>query len=127
MPLVIVFMDPAIYKKKNAKKRLALLLPHSVASDLSAKPNAELLGSEITVLFRKFQPGDVHTHQVEVYIWANDYPERRAILDKASDSLCNMVERELRRVNVNTTSLFVWILLQTGNFAEWTSLRGSSS
>lgn len=117
MPFVWVRVHPTEMTGHSFSfiRGLVRSLPDIVAKALSV-PNTEgeLTSSEIEVKFEKFGPLDIHTKDVEIMIWANDYPARKEDLDERRKRIVGEVEKHLWR----DTTFFVWVLLQPGSFGE---------
>jgi len=128
MPLVWIRTTPDIYRKLNlhrdmrsdeAKSTEPFLrpflqeLPGIVAEALSVPgTEGELTPKDIGIKVEEFGDLDIHQKDVEIIIWANDYPERREYLDQRTKRIYFQV---MALLGQDTTS-FVWVLLQKGSF-----------
>lgn len=100
-------------------KQLAGELPELVARTLSVPDNekARLEADDIEVHVRQTTSFDVNTKDLEIIIWANEYPERLANLDFRKEVILHGVREFLRDYDRNLTG-FVWVLLQPGSFGS---------
>ena len=119
MPLVIVTRDPNTMNDAQALK-LGPDLATIVAEALNA-PNDEggaLTAKDIEVRFRDIGPLDLNASPLEIEVFANDYPSRKANLEDRVDRIC----RELRiHPSVPTCAIddkggFVWVFLGAAAF-----------
>jgi len=58
---------------------------------------------------------DIHTKDIEIIIWANDYPERAKNLDQRREQII----KEVRKFIPPDITGFVWVLLQPGSYGEF--------
>lgn len=82
MPLVVVCRNPATISDETLRP-IAQYLPELVAEALTI-PDSEamLTPAEVEVWVQDFGPFDVTTKDIEIIIWAHDYPERLRNLDE---------------------------------------------
>lgn len=115
MPLVVVNRNPEKLSDRILKKFLEGL-PESVASTLTCEnPDGKLKAQDIEVWVQDFGPYDINKADVEIIIWANQYPERQENLDFRRKMLCNLVRSAVPR----DIKGWVWILLQPASFGEF--------
>jgi hypothetical protein len=117
MPFVLVRTTPHVYAglylHSDELKPLLQELPGIIARALSVPgTEGELTPEEIEVKVEQFGDIDIHQKDVEIIIWANDYPERRKNLEVRTKQIYGQVKAIL---NQDTTS-FIWVLLQKGSF-----------
>lgn len=98
---------------------LANELPAIVARALHVEKNLKghLTSEDIEVEVRESGPYDVNIKDLEITIWANDYPERLANLDKRREEILSGIREFLRDYDRNLSG-FVWVLLQPASFGE---------
>ncbi|MBI2984730.1 MAG: hypothetical protein HYY50_03850 [Candidatus Kerfeldbacteria bacterium] len=110
MPLVVVNRNPERVSDENIRN-LVLALTAVAAEQLSSDEMA-LGPGDIEIWVQDFGPLDVHTKDLEIIIWAHDFPSRRANLDERTARIAARV-KELAGADI---SGFVWILLQPTGF-----------
>jgi len=99
-------------------EKLAKKLPIIVAKALNVPgTKGTLKPEEIEVKVESFGPLDVHTKNIEIIIWANDYPERRENLNERR----KQIVAEIGKFFSSTPEItgFVWVLLQPGSYGEF--------
>ena len=101
-------------------EKLALLMPGIVAPALDmpgyANSDYRLTPDDIEVWVTESGKLDVNTKDIEVIIWAHEYPERRVNLEERKNQIIRGV-REIAIVCGRTDiSGFVWVLLQPSAF-----------
>jgi len=137
MPFVWVRTEDQ-WKILRQVEKLVENLPSIVAKALSVPgTEGELLPNEIEVkveLFGEIREGknssgltyvdlrdsaevlkDIHTKNIEIIIWANDYPERAKNLDQRRKQII----KEVRKFIPPDITGFVWVLLQPGSYGEF--------
>lgn len=116
-------MPLALIQHKNGRglteiaEKLAQELPTSVAWALSTSGDGKLNPDDIEVWVTEGSPADVNTKDLEIIIWAHDYPERKADLENRKDSILTDVRKFLADYDRNVTG-FVWVLLQPTAFGR---------
>lgn len=121
-----MFLPPireAIYVGENAREFLGLPLPKLVknlppivAEALSVPgTEGELAPGEIEIKVESFGPRDIHTKDIEIIVWANEYIERKRNLKERQE----IITRKVRELLPPDTTGFVWVLLQPGSFGEF--------
>lgn len=116
MPLVLIQHKNGRGLNEIAEK-LAKELPALVAPTLSAPPDGNLVPGDIEVWCTEGSTADVNTKDLEIIIWAHEYPERRANLEERKDVIVKGVRTFLADYDRNVSG-FVWILLQPTAFGE---------
>lgn len=116
MPLVLI-------QHKNGRglteiaEKLAKELPVFVAPTLSVPGDGQLSLDDIEVWVTEGSPADVNTKDLEIIIWAHEYPERKANLEERKDVIVKCVRTFLADYDRNISG-FVWILLQPTAFGR---------
>ncbi len=116
MPIVLIQYKNGRGLNKIAEK-LAKELPALIAPRLSVPPDGLLTSDDIEVWCTEGSPADVNTKDLEIIVWAHDYPERKANLEESKDVIVNGVRAFLADYDRNVTG-FVWILLQPTAFGR---------
>ncbi len=122
MPFAKVMFDKEKVGEADLRK-LGKLLPRIIAEHLGVPgTSAELSSSDIEIEFSSFGPFDIHHKDIQIIIWANEYPERAANLDARrraiNDHLAHlMMSSGSYGVNSREISCFVWVLLQQGSYS----------
>ena len=115
MPLVVACRKPGKITDE-IWKQLLQELPRIVAGAFSVPgTEGELTATDIEIWAQDGGSFDVNTKDVEIVIWAHDYPRRKADLDKRRKEVVMGV---LRMIPGDTHG-FVWILLQPTSFGEF--------
>ena len=100
---------------KELAENLAKALPDIVAPALTLDKRENLDGkvtsNDIIVWCVEGGQADVNTKDLEILIWAHDFPERKANLDERRDTILKGVRAFLADYDRNVSG-FVWILLQ---------------
>lgn len=114
MPLVTVARDPKCVDD-NTLRWLADILPVAVAQCLTVDSvlEAKLSPNEVEVRFTDFGPFDRRTCPLEIVVFANDFPERRASLKERVRRINDILFRK-----PDKNDFWVWVLLATGEFWE---------
>ncbi|MCG2690427.1 hypothetical protein L6252_04110 [Candidatus Parcubacteria bacterium] len=121
---------PFVYIRRSQKVNDAMtevlshVLPKLVVEALSV-PNSggELAESDIEVEVRDVGPFDVATKDVEIIIWAGDYPERKANLDERREQIIKGVKLlSDPGTPSGIVSCFVWVILAPNSFGEFSAL-----
>lgn len=114
MPLTLIQYKSGRGLKELAES-LAKELPGIVAPALTLPEQERLEGQvtsgDIIVWCVEGGQADVNTKDLEILIWAHDFPERKKNLDERKDSILQGVRRFLDDYDRNVSG-FVWILLQ---------------
>ena len=118
MPLVVVTHEVGRVPPDMLIK-LARALPEIVAQALNVEENehARLTVADIEVRVQESGPYDFNVKDLEIIIWANDYPERLVNLDERKETILKGVREFLRDFDRNLSG-FVWVLLQPTAFGE---------
>lgn len=102
-------------------EKLAQKLPSIVAPNLTLpeheRLDGQVLPDDIIVRCVGGNKADVNTKDIEIIIWAHDFPERKANLECRKDAIVLGVQRFLSDYDRNVSG-FVWILLQPTAFGE---------
>ncbi|MFZ2167264.1 MAG: hypothetical protein WAV50_00140 [Minisyncoccia bacterium] len=117
MPIVLI-------QHKNGRglnevaEELSKEFPAIVAPALSVPGGeGELRFDDIEVWVTEGSTADVNTKDLEIIIWAHEYPERKANLEERKDIIVKDVRTFLADYDRNVTG-FVWILLQPTAFGK---------
>lgn len=116
MPYALVRIDP---RKLGGAELVKLVekLPTIVSEALSVPGTAgKLTSDEIEVKVEHFGPLDIHSKDVQIIIWANDYPERKKNLDERREAI---TERIIEEFLYPETTCSVWVLLALGSYGEF--------
>jgi hypothetical protein len=102
---------------------LARALPEIIASHLSVgereRHDGSLLPTDIEVYCIEGRHCDVNTHDIEIMVWAHDYPERREDLEKRKKRIITDIQRWIKTNHSGRVLTgFVWILLQPSAFGR---------
>ena len=120
MPLTLIQ-----YKKGRGLEKLAedlaRELPDIVAPALTL-PEQERLEGQVTpddIIVWCVEGGkiDVNTKDIEILIWAHDFPERKANLEARKDAILSGVRDFLAGYDRNVSG-FVWILLKPTAYGQ---------
>lgn len=113
MPLAFVnYRD--IVLDRGGVKRIVEALPELVAKSLSVE-EGRLVPGEVGVRTRRADAMDILTHDVEIVVFANHYPEREAKVQEAAEEINTSVEDLLAGTGLRS---YVWVLLTPGGFSE---------
>jgi len=131
MPYVWIFVRPKIYQTEPLQQ-FVNNLPGVIAEALSTSPGTagELKPWEIEVEVFPFGPMGIHHYDIEILIFANDYPERAENLDDRTKKIADMAPRAVTMSALEslasrffkpkiTIKGFVWPLLTKGAFREF--------
>ena len=106
---------------KELAETLAKALPRIVAPALNLPERKGLDGlvtpSDIIVWCVEGGQTDVNTKDLEILIWAHDFPERKANLEERKETILKGVRRFLADYDRNVSG-FVWILLQPSAYGQ---------
>lgn len=91
-------------------ENLAKRLPEIVAPALTV-PAAQLTPDDVTVWCVEGGSADVNSDDLEILIWAHDFPERKETLEERKELVLKGIRRFLIDYRRNVSG-FVWILLQ---------------
>ena len=116
MPLVLVSRKED-FVDDDLVKRLAGELPRivSMALNMPGEENGELVPDDIEVKVGSFSGLDVNVKPLEIVIWANDYPKRRASLNFRRQTIVEAVKKLIPP----TVKGFVWVFLLPASFGEF--------
>ncbi len=118
MPLVILRYKPDRIPGDMLHK-LALALPAMVAEALNAPEDqvARLMPGEVEVWVEESHRFDVNGKDIQIVVWAHDYPARRPNLEVRKNAILGGVGAFLSDYDRNV-SWFVWVLLQQSAYGE---------
>ncbi|MBI2003668.1 MAG: hypothetical protein HYS78_01690 [Parcubacteria group bacterium] len=106
---------------KELAERLSKELPAIVAPVLTLSDRERLDGQvtpeDIIVWCVEGSKADVNSKDLEIIIWAHDFPERKANLEERKDAIIKGIHQFLADWDRNVTG-FVWVLLQPTAFGE---------
>lgn len=120
MPLVIVLRNPRRVDH-NLVKSFADELPKIVSDALTTKcSQGQLTADEVEVWIRDAKLLDVNTRDLEIIIWAGDYPERRVNLAERREKIVSGVKKIINS-SFKSSAIhgFVWVLLNPSSFEEF--------
>lgn len=123
MPLVCVWRN----SKKVSDEMIRVLvcaLPEIVASALTV-PDSDgaLTKDDIEIRVSDIGSFDISTKDLEVVIFAGDYPKRRANLDQRRERIIRGIKALSNPEGiVETVSGFVWVILSPNSFGEFSAL-----
>jgi len=122
MPLVELRYKPDC-DLEDVVSLLALALPHIVAPHLSLPEREALDGlvssKDIIVRCSRSSKVDVNSKDLEILIFAHDFPERKANLEKRKDAIIAGIREFLTNYDPNLKiSGFVWVWLVPTAFGE---------
>jgi len=106
---------------ETVTKELARHMPVIVASALDSEQDGDegrLLPEHVEVWCNESGEFDIHTKDLAIIIWANEFPHRRATLGQRRDRIINDVHRCLSAWGQEKLQGFVWVLLQPAAFGE---------
>lgn len=123
MPLVLLQ-----YKRNRGLKDLARALgkhlPEIVAPALTLsereRHDGQVVPDDIIVWCAEGGEHDVNTKDIEIIIWAHDFPERATNLEERKDAIVKGVRQFLTDYTFfyRDVSGFVWVLLQPTAFGQ---------
>jgi len=121
MPLVIISRKSDVVSDGDVLY-LSEILQDAVADvlDIEENPNARLTKDDVEVRVREPGPLDRNASNLAIEIIANDYPERRADLQRAAETIADIVRNnfeDLIEEGKLGENSFVWILLAPTGFA----------
>ena len=123
MPLIYVRRDEKIIRD-DMIRALVSALPEIIADALTV-PNSDgvLTRDDIEIRVSGIGPFDVSTKDLEVIIFAGDYPERKADLDQRKEKIIEGIKSLSSPGGmIETISGFVWIVLSPNSFGEFEAL-----
>ncbi|MBU6388409.1 hypothetical protein KGQ72_00800 [Patescibacteria group bacterium] len=126
MPLVILKYNPNLRVGAVFLSELTNKLTEAVsgALDVPEREDARLTKGDIEVWVQESGSHDISTRDLEIVVWAHQYPERLANLEERKEQIL----RELRTFlaengdlaeHKTTPSGFVWVLLQPTAFGTF--------
>lgn len=120
MPLVTL-QYKAGRQLKELAENLAEALPEIVAPNLTL-PEREQLDGQVTpddIVVRCTESGtsDINTKDLEIIIWAHEFPERLKNLEERKEAIIRGVWTFLADYDRNVSG-FVWVLLQPTAFGQ---------
>lgn len=122
MPLVLIQYKEQFVEGRlmsNFVKELASLMPIFVAAALDSEKDgdeARLAPNDVEVWCNESGKLDVNTKNLEIIIWANEYPYRKDSLKNRNKILTEDVRQFFSHYGVKGMSGFVWTLLQPAAF-----------
>lgn len=120
MPLTLLQYRPNRGLKELAEN-LAKHLPDIVAPALTLpereRHDGDVSPEDIIVWLVEGGEQDVNTKDLEIIIWAHDFPERGANLEERKDAILKGVRQFLCDYDRNVSG-FVWVLLQPTAFGQ---------
>ena len=119
MPLVVV-KHKAGRMLDDMLADLADALTEIVADALHTPENkgGELSPNDIEVWVQESGKHDIDTKDLEIIIWANEYPNRLANLVDRKDRIVRAMRKFLADYDRNLSG-FVWVLLQPAAYGEF--------
>lgn len=127
MPLVIVTTNPLVITGAMCAKLGPDLQVHIAdALNVSDEPDAGLTPSDIEVRFRTPGPLDVGYPDLGLDVFANDYPARRANIQRRTEMIANALRFKCTNYTggylppcaFDKESNFVWVMLVPAGFAK---------
>jgi len=126
MPLVVLKYNPNLKAGAVFLSELTNKLTEAVsrALDVPERADARLTKSDIEVWVQEFGSNDISTRDLEIVVWAHQYPERLVNLEERKEQIL----RELRAFIMKNEDLakhktipsgFVWVLLQPTAFGTF--------
>ena len=114
MPLVILRTDPR-FVSDDARAAIAKRLPRFVVEGLSCQ-EGPLEEKDIGILMRHIDPDtDIGFSVVSITVIANDYPERRRLVERAASHIDGAIRGDCLHSGQRCA---VWILLGVGAYKE---------
>ncbi len=122
MPLVLLQYRPNL-GLTNMATELAEELPKIVAPALNINGrenlNGRVLPEDVTVWLVPGGEHDQNVKDLEIMIWAHDFPERKMTLEVRKNEVIEGVQRFLDDRLGRPVSGFVWILLQPSAYGQF--------
>ena len=107
---------------RGVGEKLAQELPFIIAPHLNVKNrdrhDGGITSKDIIVHCSEGNAGDVNGRDFEIMIFAHDFPERKANLEKSKDAIIEKVREHLKKHYKSAASGFVWILLVPTAFGQ---------
>ena len=120
MPLVVLQYKTDRGLRELAEK-LAQELPSIVASNLTLskheRHDGQVASDDIMVWCRESSKADQNGKDLEIIVWAHDFPERKANLEERKDAIIKGVHGFLADYDRNVSGA-VWVLLAPTAFGE---------
>ena len=117
MPLVVVARNPKVISDRLLSV-ITKNLPSIVASALDCDDEGGSLTSrDVEVWVQDFGPNDINTKDLEIVVWANQYPQRLRHLNARRADIVSEI-RSIRGAARSNFTGFVWVLLQPASFGE---------
>ncbi len=120
MPLTILQYKPDRGLKELAEK-LAQALPEIVAPQLTLagheRHEGQVTSADIIVRCVEGGKADVNTKDLEIMIWAHDFPERASNLEDRKNAIIKGIRAFLADYDRNVSG-YVWVLLQPTVFGR---------
>jgi hypothetical protein len=128
MPLVLVYRNP----KKVLDETLIQLrkeLPKLIVKQLDSSkegdgPDAALEPSDITIIFHNYGPFDVREKDMELIIFAGDFPLRAANANDRAKAIAKGIWETVG--HPMPYEYFVWVVLGKSGFWSYTPERRNS-
>jgi len=106
---------------KEIAENLAKELPAIIAPNLTVsnreRHNGQVTTDDIIVWVVEGGKADVNSKDLEIIIWAHDFPERSANLEERKDTIIKGILEFLRDYDRNVSG-YVWVLLQPTAFGQ---------
>lgn len=118
MPVVSLYYKPNRIPDEVASK-LAKALPEIIASalDVSEQIGSRLTAEDIEIRVTSSHPFDVNNKDLEIMVWAHEYPERLQNLEDRKEKILVGVRHIFADYDLNVIA-WVWILLQPTAFGR---------
>ena len=116
MPKVIVTRDPSVMDD-DAARLLGADLPRIVAEALGCE-EGPLIPTDVWVTFRDVGPLDVNAPPFAVEVIANEFPARRANLDRRADLIASELREHpaIPAFVIDGKGGFVWVRIMLAEF-----------
>ena len=122
MPVAVLQFNPNRIPEVEAA-RLARELPDIIAPNLNlpekVRHDGQVTPEDIIVWCDPGHALDVNTKDIEILIWAHDFPERRENIEDRKEAILDGVRASLAHVDYKRKiDGYVWILLQSTAFGQ---------
>lgn len=118
MPLTLIQYKPSRFTEEGIQM-IASQMPKIVASALHSPRDGEaasLVPNDIEVWCTESGKLDVNTKDLEIIIWAQEFPDRKATLERRKDEIIRDVRKLFSKNGGGRIPGFVWVLLQPTAF-----------
>jgi hypothetical protein len=118
MPVVSLYYKPHCVPEEILR-RLAKALPEIIAGELDVPENkdARLTAGDIEIHVTKSGPFDTNIKNLEIMIWAHEFPERLQNIEERKNRIVLRVRLFFTEYDLNIVG-WVWILLQPTAFGR---------